>query len=79
MSDPTEAKTLSPADRSAEFVPVEGGNDDTSAGALLVTAYLVARAVLFAFVVSTWRKQQSTLEKLSRLDRAISEGVPDKD
>jgi hypothetical protein len=40
-SAPSTGTPLSPADRSTEFVAVQGGSEGTSAEVLLVAAYLL--------------------------------------
>ena len=66
MDQTAPAKT--PEDRSTEFVAVQGGNESTSAEALLVTAYLVMWAALIAFVFLTWRKQGALEKRIEKLD-----------
>lgn len=63
--------TLTPADRSTEFVPVQGGSEGTSAEVLLVAAYLVMWAILLGFLLLTWRKQSRIDARLSELDAEL--------
>ena len=62
---------LSPADRSTEFVAVQGGSEGTSAETLLVVAYLVMWAILLGFLLMTWRKQSRIEARLTELDAAL--------
>jgi uncharacterized membrane protein len=64
------AKT-DPGDRSTEFVPVQGGPESTSATTLLVSAYVGMWAILFLFVLLSWRKQQRIDQRLAQIDRAL--------
>ncbi|HEX4339786.1 MAG TPA: CcmD family protein [Polyangiaceae bacterium] len=57
-----------PEDRSTEFVPVQGGNEGTSAQGLLVAAYLLMWAALLGFIFMTWRKQGVLERRLAKLD-----------
>jgi len=65
---PTAGAPLTPADRSTEFVAVQGGTESTSAEVLLVAAYLVMWAILLVFLLLTWRKQSRIEARLSELD-----------
>lgn len=64
-----------PEDRSTQFVPVQGGNESTSAEALLVTAYIVMWAALIAFVFLTWRKQGALEKRIERLDDTLKKSI----
>jgi hypothetical protein len=68
---PAQGAPLSPADRSTEFVAVQGGSEGTSAEVLLVTAYLIMWAILLAFLLLTWRKQSKIETRLIELDAAL--------
>ena len=58
--------------RSQEFRPVSGGTTDTSsAGALLVTAYVLMWAILMAFLFMTFRRQAAVDKRLAELERAL--------
>jgi hypothetical protein len=72
MSQVPDGKTLTPESRSTEFVPVEGGNDSTSAENLLVAAYLLMWAALVVFILLTWRRQSRIEVRLGELDRALT-------
>lgn len=60
-----------PEGRSTEFVAVQGGNDSTSAEALLVAAYALMWVLLLGFVVLTWRRQLGLEGRLNTLERAL--------
>ncbi|HVW28643.1 MAG TPA: CcmD family protein [Polyangiaceae bacterium] len=64
-----------PEDRSTQFVPVQGGNESTSAEALLVTAYIVMWAALIVFVFLTWRKQGALEKRIERLDDTLKKSI----
>jgi len=66
------AQTTSPSDRSTEFVPVEGGAETTSAGTLLVVAYILMWALLLGFLGLGWRRQKKLETRLSELERQVS-------
>jgi hypothetical protein len=58
--------------RSQEFRPVSGGSTDTSsAGTLLVTAYVLMWAILMAFLFATFRRQAAVDKRLAELERAL--------
>jgi hypothetical protein len=63
--------TSVPADRSAEFRPIEGGPEGTSAGALLVAAYIVFWALVLAFVALNARRSKLIGERLRALEVAL--------
>ena len=65
-----ETQTTAKGDQNLEFVPVEGGGEGASAGALLVTAYMVIWTLVFFFI---WR----TLKRQTALDRRIDELAAD--
>ncbi|MBK7582278.1 MAG: hypothetical protein IPI67_18985 [Myxococcales bacterium] len=71
----TQAAPLStstnPDDRSTEFVAVQGGRESTSAGTLLVAAYLVIWALLFGFLYMGWRRSQVIQARLEGLEKAL--------
>jgi len=59
-------------DRSQEFKPVTGGSVETSsAGGLLVAAYVLMWAVLMGFLLVTFRRQAAVDKRLSDLERAL--------
>jgi CcmD family protein len=58
--------------RSQEFRPVSGGSTDTSsAGALLITAYVLMWVILMAFLFMTFRRQAAVDKRLGELERAL--------
>lgn len=59
------------ADRSAEFQPVQGGTETSSAGGLLTAAYILMWLVVFAFVWLTARRVKSLDQRLNDLDLAL--------
>lgn len=61
---PTVGETAQ--DRSREFVAVSGGEETTSAEALLLTAYILMWAFVFVFVYLGIKRQ-------SKLDRRLGE------
>lgn len=71
MQTPIDSRT-SPESRSTEFVAVEGGPETTSAGTLLVVAYVAMWALVFAFLVQGFRRQRRIDQRLNELDRALS-------
>jgi len=60
-----------PEERSTEFVPVQGGSEGTSAGNLLVAAYLLMWAALIGFLWLTWRRQARIEQRISELDATL--------
>jgi hypothetical protein len=60
-----------PNARSMGFEPVQGGQETTSAEALLVAAYLVMWALVFDFLGMGWRRQGRLEGRVSELERAI--------
>jgi CcmD family protein len=75
MSFAQQETTKTPEDRSTQFVPVQGGNEGTSAEGLLVTAYLIMWAALVAFIFLTWRRQGSLEKRIERLDEALKKSI----
>lgn len=63
-----------PAQRSTEFVPVQGGGNATSAQTLLVIAYLVMWALLVLFIYFSWRRQQRIEARVGHLEKALAKG-----
>lgn len=68
---PTSSATLTPADRSTEFLPNQGGAESASAGSLLVWAYLLMWVLLLGFVLLTWLRQQRINDRVARLEQAL--------
>jgi CcmD family protein len=75
MSWAQQETVKTPEDRSTEFVPVQGGNESTSAEGLLVAAYLIMWAALVSFVFLTWRKQGALEKRIERLDDALKKSI----
>ena len=63
-------------DRSTEFVPVQGGTETTSAGTMLVVAYLFMWAILLGFVLLTWLRQKALNRRISELERSLAAARP---
>ena len=63
-----------PDDRAMGFEKVEGGGETTSAGTLLVVAYLVMWALLIGFVLLSWRKLGRVESRINGLERALEAG-----
>ncbi len=74
LAAPTPAPaTTVQSQRSTEFVPVQGGQDTTSAGSLLVAAYIVMWALLLAFIFLSWRRQLALESRVGDLEKAIGD------
>ncbi len=67
-ADATQTTT---ADRSTEFVAVQGGEETSSAAGLLTAAYIMMWMLVFAFVWLTSRKLQGVQSRLSELESAL--------
>jgi hypothetical protein len=67
-----DTRTSEPSSRSAEFVPVEGGGETTSAELLLVIAYVVMWGLLLAFLGLGWRRQKRLETRLGELERSVA-------
>ena len=65
-----------PSSRSQEFAPVVGGGESTSAGLLLVVAYLVMWALLLGFLGLGWKRQGRLETRLAELERNVSGKAP---
>jgi hypothetical protein len=74
---PATPGTAVPSERSTEFVAAQGGEETSSAEALLVAAYLVMWAVLFGFLLLGWRRQRRVDARIAELEKALSK-VEDK-
>lgn len=61
-----------PEERAQEFVPVEGGTETTSAGTMLITAYLVMWAILVGFLLLSWRRQRAMDRRIEELERTLT-------
>lgn len=58
----------------SEFVPTTGGGETTSAGAMLVAAYVLFWMILLAFIASGWRKQRQLSERLDQVEKSLLKG-----
>lgn len=65
-----------PSQRSTEFVPFAGNQETSSAEGLLVTAYVLMWAVVFAFLFVSWRRQQRIDARLDELNKALAKTGP---
>jgi hypothetical protein len=64
----------SPADRSTEFVSVEGGGSSTTdAATVLVVAYVLMWLATVSFVLQTWRKMKRVQGKVEQLQQAMAD------
>jgi len=74
---PSSALTLvapsSPSDRSSEFVPVSGGQETTSAAGLLITAYVLMWACVFALIWLSLKRLSSVDRRLADLERQLTD------
>lgn len=57
-----------------EFVPTTGGEETTSASAMLVTAYVVFWMIVLAFIAMAWRKQRQLSQRLDQIEKSLLEG-----
>lgn len=73
QAQPTPTTPTTPSERSTEFVAVEGGRDTTSAEALLIAAYIIMWALLFGFIIATFRKQQRLDTRIGELEKTLSQ------
>ncbi len=70
--NPSDKASASPADRSTQFVAVEGGTETTSAGAMLASAYVVFWALILGLVLLGVRRQRVLDDRLSRIEGALA-------
>lgn len=70
-SSPTQTEVV-PEDRSTEFVPVSGGEETTSAEALLIAAYLLMWAFVFGFVALTIKRQKKLDQRLGDVESELA-------
>ncbi len=70
--DKEQATQTGVQDRSTEFVPVSGGQETTSAEALLIAAYLLMWAIVFGFIALTIKKQRHLDDRLGQLERQLA-------
>jgi CcmD family protein len=69
-----QGQPTNPGERAMGFSPVTGGQETSSAEALLVTAYLVMWALLFGFLFLGWRRQGQVEKRLAALERSVDGG-----
>jgi len=60
-----------PEERAMGFEPVAGGGDTTSAGVMLVAAYLVFWVLLVGFIWLSWRKLGKMEARVAGLERML--------
>lgn len=70
----TSTQPAVPDDRAMGFEKVEGGGETTSAGTLLVVAYLVMWALLLGFILLSWRRLSRVETRINGLERALEAG-----
>ena len=75
QSQPDAATLADPGSRSTEFVPVQGGNDTTSAESLLIAAYVLMWALVFGFIFLSWRRQGRVESRIGELEKALEAGA----
>lgn len=63
-----------PDDRAMGFERVEGGTETSSAGALLVAAYLLMWVLLFGIVWLSWKRLIGIEARLHGLERGLGIG-----
>lgn len=69
--DDTSSQKPQPSERSTEFVPYSGNEETSSAGTLMVVAYVLMWAVVFAFLFLSWRRQRKLDDRLGELEQAL--------
>jgi len=74
QAKPDSATLADPSSRSTEFVPVEGGNDTTSAAGLLIAAYILMWSLVLGFLFLSWRRQGRVETRISELEKALAVG-----
>ncbi len=75
MNDTTAQATV--ADRSQEFVPVEGSQETSSAGGLLVAAYALMWVLVFGFIWLTSRRLRGMTSRIEELETALRQADSD--
>jgi CcmD family protein len=73
QEQPKPTTPTTPSERSTEFVAVQGGGDTTSAGTLLIAAYIIMWALLVGFIALTWRRQQRIDARIGELEKLIAQ------
>lgn len=69
MNDSTTQATV--ADRSQEFVPVEGSQETASAGGLLVAAYVLMWLAVFVFIWLSGKRLKNMSSRITDLETAL--------
>ena len=69
-----QTAAAAPEDRAERWTPVTQGTETTSAGLMLVLAYLVMWALLLAFLGLGWRRQARMETRIAELERAVGSG-----
>ena len=70
-AEPRAASSAAP-ERGTEFRPVEGGDTVASGETLLIEAYAVLWAILFAFLWLSWRRQARVDARIGELEQALA-------
>jgi hypothetical protein len=73
-TEPQPSTLADPNSRSTEFRAVEGGGETTSAGALLVAAYVLMWGLVLGFLLLSWRRQGRVEIRISELEKALATG-----
>jgi hypothetical protein len=60
-----------PEDRSAEFVPVTGGAESTSAAGLLLAAYILMWACVFGLIWLSLKKLRGLDTRMQQLEKQL--------
>ena len=58
----------------SEFIPTTGGEETTSASAMLVAAYVLFWMIVLAFIALGWRKQRRLSERLDHIEKSLLKG-----
>lgn len=74
--DDTSSQKPQPGERSTEFVPFSGNEETSSAGTLLVVAYILMWAMVFGFLFLSWRRQKKIDARLGELEQALKKTEP---
>ena len=78
MPAPAPSATVAPGGRSTEFVPVTGGEATTSAGTMLVAAYLLMWLLVLAFVLLTFKRLLNLSGRVDSLEKGLREEPPEE-
>ncbi len=69
----TESQTPSVADRSTEFVAVQGGGETSSAAGLLTAAYILMWLFVFAMIWLTQKKLAGFSARLDLVEKGLGD------